>query len=212
MYRRAVRGVRGLAHRFGHRRVRVDRPDELLDGRLHPQGQRGLRNQLRRARPDLDIVPLRGNVDTRLAKVDRGEVDAILLARAGLVRLGLAERASEIIEPSVMLPAVGQGALALAARAGDGAVVYHSGAKEAVGLALVVKAAYPDPGDSTGKLVAVDLAAGKELSTPVGLEALKRSPAFRDSPLLRQGRLSVVPLTAEQWKAVLSLSEAPTRP
>jgi predicted RNA-binding protein with PUA-like domain len=99
-----------------------------------------------------------------------------------------------------------------AMKAGDGAVVYHSGAKEAVGLARVVKAAYPDPGDSTGKLVAVDLAAGKELPSPVGLEALKRAPAFRDSPLLRQGRLSVVPLTAEQWKAVLSLSEAPTRP
>jgi len=46
----------------------------------------------------------------------------------------------------------------------------------------------------------------------VGLEALKGAPAFRDSPLLRQGRLSVVPLTAEQWKAVLSLSRAPTRP
>lgn len=86
---------------------------------------------LRRARPDLDIVPLRGNVDTRLAKVDRGEVDAILLARAGLVRLGLSDRATEIIEPSVMLPAVGQGALGIETREDDAAtrdmllVVHH---------------------------------------------------------------------------------------
>lgn len=74
---------------------------------------------LRRARPDLEIVPLRGNVDTRLAKAERGEVDAILLARAGLVRLGLADRATEIIDPSVMLPAVGQGALGIETREDD---------------------------------------------------------------------------------------------
>ncbi len=71
---------------------------------------------LRSVRPDLDVVPLRGNVDTRLRKVDAGEVDAILLARAGLSRLGLAARATEVLEPSVCLPAVGQGALGIEAR------------------------------------------------------------------------------------------------
>ncbi len=74
---------------------------------------------LRAARPDLDIVPLRGNVDTRLRKVEAGEADAIVLARAGLVRLGLADRATEVLEPSVSLPAVGQGALGIEARADD---------------------------------------------------------------------------------------------
>ena len=77
---------------------------------------------LRAARPDLAIVPMRGNVDTRLRKVDAGEVDAIVLARAGLVRLGLAARATSVLEPEVSLPAVGQGALAIEAREGDARV------------------------------------------------------------------------------------------
>jgi len=78
--------------------------------------------QLKRRRPDLVITPLRGNVDTRLRKCDEGVVDAVLLARAGLVRLGLAERATEVLEPSVCLPAIGQGALAVEHRAGDARV------------------------------------------------------------------------------------------
>ncbi|MFO0570005.1 MAG: hydroxymethylbilane synthase [Polyangiaceae bacterium] len=77
------------------------------------------RVQIARVRPDLEIVPLRGNVDTRLRKVSEGVVDAIVLARAGLVRLGLADRATEILEPEVSLPAVGQGALAVELRTGD---------------------------------------------------------------------------------------------
>ncbi len=74
---------------------------------------------LRAARPDLDIVPLRGNVDTRLRKVDAGECDAIVLARAGLVRLGLEGRATDILEPEISLPAVGQGALGIECREDD---------------------------------------------------------------------------------------------
>lgn len=74
---------------------------------------------LRAARPDLDIVPIRGNVDTRLRKVDAGECEAIVLARAGLVRLGLEARATEILSPEASLPAVGQGALGIECRADD---------------------------------------------------------------------------------------------
>jgi hydroxymethylbilane synthase len=74
---------------------------------------------LRAARADLVIVPLRGNVDTRLRKVDAGEMDAIVLARAGLVRLGLQARATSVLEPEVCLPAVGQGALGIEARRDD---------------------------------------------------------------------------------------------
>jgi hydroxymethylbilane synthase len=74
---------------------------------------------LKRARPDLEVVPLRGNVDTRLRKVDEGECDAIVLARAGLVRLGLAGRATEVLAPEVSLPAVGQGALGIECREND---------------------------------------------------------------------------------------------
>jgi hydroxymethylbilane synthase len=74
---------------------------------------------LKARRPDLEVVPLRGNVDTRLRKVDEGECDAIVLARAGLVRLGLAGRATDVLGPDVSLPAVGQGALGIECRESD---------------------------------------------------------------------------------------------
>jgi hydroxymethylbilane synthase len=74
---------------------------------------------IRAIRPDLRISSIRGNVDTRLRKVDEGEFDAIVLARAGLVRLGLEARATEVLEPEVSLPAVGQGALGIESRIAD---------------------------------------------------------------------------------------------
>ena len=78
--------------------------------------------QLAAARPGLDISPIRGNVDTRLQKLDRGDYDAVVLAAAGLVRLGLGGRITEYLEPAVCMPDAGQGALAIEARADDSAV------------------------------------------------------------------------------------------
>jgi hydroxymethylbilane synthase len=75
--------------------------------------------QLALARPDLVMVPLRGNVDTRLRKLDAGEFDAIVLASAGLLRLGLSARATEALDPTLVVPAPGQGALAIECRAED---------------------------------------------------------------------------------------------
>ncbi len=75
--------------------------------------------QLLRARPDLAIAPIRGNVGTRLDKLAAGEIDALVLALCGLERLGKADVASEILSPEEMLPAVGQGALAVECRAGE---------------------------------------------------------------------------------------------
>ena len=72
-----------------------------------------------RARPDLTIVDLRGNVDTRLRKIAEGVADATLLAAAGLARLGLGDRVASFLEPAVWLPAPGQGTIAIAARSGD---------------------------------------------------------------------------------------------
>lgn len=72
---------------------------------------------LRAARPDLKIEPLRGNLDTRLRKLDEGLYDAIVLAAAGLKRLGLASRIRQVFEPTLMLPAAGQGALGIEVRA-----------------------------------------------------------------------------------------------
>jgi hydroxymethylbilane synthase len=71
---------------------------------------------LRALRPDLRIEPLRGNLDTRLRKLDEGNYDAIVLAAAGLKRLGLAARIRQVFEPSQMLPAAGQGALGIEIR------------------------------------------------------------------------------------------------
>jgi hydroxymethylbilane synthase len=75
--------------------------------------------QLRHFRPDLDVRDLRGNVDTRLRKVEAGEYDAVMLAKAGLDRLGWAHRISETLSPEVCMPAVGQGALGIECRAAD---------------------------------------------------------------------------------------------
>lgn len=72
-------------------------------------------SQLRAMRPDLDIRPLRGNIDTRMSKVTSGELDAVLLAYAGLVRAGYADRATEVFDPEVFMPAPAQGALAIEA-------------------------------------------------------------------------------------------------
>jgi len=90
-----------------------------------PQGARvgtsSLRRgaQLKSVRPDIEIVPLRGNLDTRLNKLDSEKLDAVILAAAGLNRMGLTDRITEIIDTTVMLPAVGQGALCIECRQND---------------------------------------------------------------------------------------------
>jgi len=75
--------------------------------------------QLRHARPDIDIVPLRGNLDTRLKKLDTGDLDAIVLAAAGVIRLNLEDRITQYLDAEIMLPAVGQGALCIETRQSD---------------------------------------------------------------------------------------------
>ena len=78
--------------------------------------------QLLRRRPDLRILPIRGNANTRIRKLHSGEIDALVLALCGLERLGKAELSTEILSREIMLPAVGQGALALECRAADEAL------------------------------------------------------------------------------------------
>lgn len=81
------------------------------------------RAQLRRLRADVEVVDLRGNLDTRLAKLDAGNHDAIILAAAGIARLGLVERISHYLPADSWIPAVGQGALAVVVREGDAAAI-----------------------------------------------------------------------------------------
>ncbi|MCW2245167.1 hydroxymethylbilane synthase [Azospirillum fermentarium] len=85
-------------------------------------GTAGLRRQAQilERRPDLTVVPLRGNVQTRLSKLEAGEVDATLLALAGLRRLGMSHLLTAVFEPEEMLPAVAQGAIGIEIRSGDG--------------------------------------------------------------------------------------------
>src|SRR3989454_3124447 len=87
---------------------------------------------------------------------------------------------------------------------GDAALIYHTGdEKAAVGVAEIVTAAYADPKARDPKLVVVDLKPKGRLPRPVPLADIKADPAFKDHPLVRVGRLSVVPLTAAQWAKLL---------
>ena len=93
--------------------------DDLPEGAVVGTSSLRRRAQLLNRRPDLKLIDLRGNVETRLRKLAEQDLDAIILAEAGLVRLGLADRVTEVLDSSWMLPAVGQGAIGLECRADD---------------------------------------------------------------------------------------------
>jgi hydroxymethylbilane synthase len=115
---------------------------------------------LRALRPDLRIEPLRGNLDTRLRKLDEGHYDAIVLAAAGLKRLALESRIRECFEPDQMLPAAGQGALGIEVRA-----------ERADLLALLAPLASPRDGLATAAERAVSRAMGGSCSMPLAAHA-----------------------------------------
>jgi predicted RNA-binding protein with PUA-like domain len=90
---------------------------------------------------------------------------------------------------------------------GDRVFFYHTGKEKAVvGTATVASAAYPDPKDKSGKLVVVELTAGKALKRPVTLKEIKADKRFASMPLVRIARLSVQPVTDEEWAAIEALS------
>jgi hydroxymethylbilane synthase len=97
--------------------------DDLPNGATVGTSSVRRRTQLLHRRPDLNLLPIRGNVETRLRKLAEQDLDAIILAEAGLARLGLAEAITEVLDTSWMLPAVGQGALGLECRADDAATL-----------------------------------------------------------------------------------------
>jgi predicted RNA-binding protein with PUA-like domain len=93
-----------------------------------------------------------------------------------------------------------------AMKPGDRAFFYHSGeGLEIVGIAEIVKAAYPDPSDKEGRFVQVDVKPEMPVKTPVTLAAIKAEPKLKDMKLVRQGRLSVSPVTAEEWKLICKM-------
>ena len=94
-----------------------------------------------------------------------------------------------------------------AMKAGDRLFFYHSNeGKEIVGIAEVAKAAYPDPTDKDGKAVTVDVKAVQPLKQPVTLAAIKADPKFKEFKLVRQSRLSVVPVDDEHWALIMKMS------
>ncbi|HEY0327488.1 MAG TPA: EVE domain-containing protein [Rhodopseudomonas sp.] len=89
---------------------------------------------------------------------------------------------------------------------GDRAFYYHSNeGKEIVGIAEIIREAYPDPTDESGKFVCVDIKALKPLKTPVTLAAIKAEKALSEMALLKQSRLSVQPVTADEWTIVCKM-------
>jgi len=94
-----------------------------------------------------------------------------------------------------------------AMKKGDRAFFYHSNeGLEIVGVAEVVKEAYPDPGDKTGKFVMVDVVPVEAAKRPVTLKEIKANPALKDMKLVRMSRLSVSPVTAEEWRTIAKLA------
>jgi len=95
-----------------------------------------------------------------------------------------------------------------AMKPGDTCFFYHSGeGKEIVGVAKVLKAAYPDATDKAGKSVTVDIAAVEPVKKPVTLAAIKADPAFTEFKLVRQSRLSVVPVSDDHWQRIGKMSK-----
>jgi predicted RNA-binding protein with PUA-like domain len=93
-----------------------------------------------------------------------------------------------------------------AMKKGDRAFFYHSNeGKEIVGIVSVAREAYPDPTDKTGKFVMVDVAPEAALKDPVSLAAIKATPALADISLIRQARLSVMPINAAAWKKICQM-------
>ncbi|MCI9887190.1 hydroxymethylbilane synthase [Micrococcales bacterium 31B] len=153
--------------------------------------------QLRLLRPDLNIVGIRGNVDTRLAKVTSGELDAVVLAAAGLHRLGRQAHITHYFEPSELLPAPGQGALAVEARAVD--LARDSADNEAQpAQALIVKAlrSLNDPRTHIAVMAERALLAGLEAgcSAPVGAYASYEER--EEGPMLVLDAIVVDPATS----------------
>jgi hydroxymethylbilane synthase len=164
-----------------------------------PPGARVGTSSLRRAaqllsqRPDLQIEPLRGNLDTRLRKLDEGQYDAIVLAAAGLKRLGLGARIRALFEPGQMTPAAGQGALGLELRADDRALAARLGALGHRPTTLAVAAER-----------AVSRALGGSCSMPLAAHAVWHGPELRVDAMLGHPLEPGRPVLRAQQAAVVA--------
>jgi hydroxymethylbilane synthase len=155
--------------------------------------------QVLRLRPDLRVVPLRGNVETRLRKLADGVADATLLACAGLVRLGMADRITSVVQPEEMLPAVAQGAIGIEVRANDEAVAHLLAPinHQATALAVAVERTFLARLDGSCRTPIAGLA---ELASPDSL-------VFRGMILTPDGRKCLATRREGRPEAGVALAE-----
>jgi len=154
--------------------------------------------QLRALRPDLQPVPVRGNAGTRLGRITSGEVDAVLLAYAGLARLGRLDAVTQVFEPDEMLPAPGQGALAVECRADDTDLA-----------ALLARLDDPVSHLATDAERGVLAALQAGCSAPIGAYAAPAGSAGSAGEGLPQLRLSAVVVSADGTVAVRTCATGP---
>jgi len=152
--------------------------------------------QLRALRPDLRVEPLRGNLDTRLRKLDEGGYDAIVLAAAGLIRLGVADRIRALFEPEQMLPCAGQGALGIEIRSDAGPLRARLRALDDASSALATQAER-----------AVSRALGGSCSTPLAAFAVWDGDALLLRTALGHPHTPSAPLLRAEARARIGAAE-----
>lgn len=167
-----------------------DLPADSLVGTSSPRRTA----QLRRRRPDLRYVSLRGNVPTRIGRVEKGELDAVVLARAGLERLGLGSRITQVFAADDVLPAPAQGALAIQTRDDDGPLRQRLAALEHVPTRLAVLAErevlHQLRGGCSVPVGAFARVEADQVHLDAGVFALEGSPAFRSTAIGHDPRVA----------------------
>jgi hydroxymethylbilane synthase len=175
--------------------------------------------QLLHQRPDLAIEDIRGNVETRLKKLDDGEFDAIVLAEAGLKRLGFAKRITSIISPDQMLPAIGQGALALETRTGDSrtrellAPLDHLETHQSVlaerALLAALRAGCLAPVGAHGRIAAARLALDAVVLSPDGRQRLFATGSTETAAATSLGQQLAHELLSQGAAALIAAARTP---
>ncbi|MGO9639787.1 MAG: hydroxymethylbilane synthase [Candidatus Acidiferrales bacterium] len=214
--------IAAICEREDVRDALISRSGETLDHlrRGARIGTSSLRrqSQLRHYRADLQMGELRGNVDTRLAKLERGECDAIVLAKAGLDRLGMSGRITQVLPTEISLPAAGQGALAIETRAADRdlvamlSVLDHDATRRGVAAERALLAALGGgcqvPIGAWGRIEGESLKLDAAVLSPDGKDCLRQTAASAAGEAEALGRRVAESLLAAGAQRILGQIEA----
>jgi hydroxymethylbilane synthase len=198
---------------------KADRIEALPNAARIGTGSLRRKAQLLHLRPDLLVEDIRGNVETRLRKLDEGQFDAIVLAEAGLKRLGLADRLANVIPYRDMLPAVGQGALAIEARADDKrtqgqlAVLDHPSSHRAVlaerALLFQLRAGCLAPVGALAQAESARLRLEAVVLSPDGRRRLTASGSIEDGAAAALGEMVAQDLLQQGAAELIAASRTP---